>query len=298
MAKRAVRNYNLFGQYTYYVPGVADMFILLVWLLVGALLGNIVNLAFLALMGMDAGMEAGLLVSYPIMFIPAMMYAAIKSRKNSMIMDGVKVDSAHFGKYGFLLCALVVIVSTIALAFCGDALTSLMPEMPDFLKETLESMTTGTLWINLLCVSVFAPIFEEWLCRGQVLRGLLNKGIKPVWAIIISAVFFAVIHANPWQAIPAFILGAFFGYVYYRTGSLKLTMIMHCANNTFAVILSHIDKFEDMESWQDVLPAGQYWVIFTACLILVALTILFFNKIELEKKSGNSDVVPNIFDQE
>ena len=41
----------------------------------------------------------------------------------------------------------------------------------------------------------------------MVLRGLLGHKVKPVWAIVISAAFFAIIHLNPWQAIPAFLLG-------------------------------------------------------------------------------------------
>ncbi len=77
---------------------------------------------------------------------------------------------------------------------------------------------------------------------------------------MISAVFFAVIHLNPWQAIPAFLLGCLFGYVYYRTGSLKLTMLMHFANNTFALAVAHIDAFEEAESWLDVLPGARYWI--------------------------------------
>ena len=63
-------------------------------------------------------------------------------------------------------------------------------------------------------MSVFAPILEEWLCRGVVLRGLLNysrkgepgedgsrRGMNPALAIAISAIFFATIHGNLWQGI-------------------------------------------------------------------------------------------------
>lgn len=298
MAKRNVHNYKSPGSFNYYVPGVSDLFILVVWLLVGVLIGNIVNLAFVAILGPEAGAEYGMLVAYPLMFIPAMIYASAKSRSNMMFKDGVKLDSSNFGKFGFALCALVVVLSTLALGFCTDALSALMPKMPEWLETVLKSMTNGTVWINLLCVSVFAPLFEEWLCRGQVLRGLLSRtNIKPGWAVVISALFFAVIHANPWQALPAFSLGLLFGYVYYRTGSLKLTMLMHCTNNTFAVILGNIDGLSDMESWHEVLTGTRYWVIFAACFILVVLAVLFFKKIPVEKKGGNLDIVPKIFDE-
>lgn len=294
MAK--IRNYNFLGNYTYYVPGVADMFIILAWLLLGSIIGSIANVVFIKILGPDTGMEYGMIVAYPLMFIPAMMYASIKSRKNSYFRKGVKLDSNNFAPHNGAVCALVVMVATLALAFCTDFLSSLMPPMPSWLEEALGSMTTGDFFVNFLCVSIFAPIFEEWLCRGMVLRGLLNNNMKPVWAIVISAVFFAVIHANPWQAIPAFFLGTLFAYVYYKTGSIKLTMLMHCTNNTFALICSNIDKLEDMESWRDVFSGPSYWIIFTGCALLTVLSVLFFKKVALIRHSGNSDEVPQVFE--
>ena len=139
------------------------------------------------------------------------------------------------------------------------------------------------MWVTLLSVSVFAPLFEEWLCRGIVLRGLLNNNVSPAKAIIVSSIFFAVLHMNPWQAIPAFLLGSLFGYVYYKTGSLKLTMLMHCANNTLAAILSKVPAFKDAETFMDVLSPWAYWCIYAACLLVVFCTVLVFRTKEEEK---------------
>lgn len=295
--RRMPGNYSFLSKYTYYVPGVAEMFILLAFLLLGSIIGNVITSVFTLALGQEAALEYGMLIAYPVMFIPAMMYASAKSGRNSFNKEGIKLDSSNFSPVGGALCATVVAVATLALGFCTDALTGLLPQMPEFLEDMLKSMTSGTLWINLLSVSVFAPLFEEWLCRGMVLRGLLGNKMKPVWAIIISAAFFAFIHLNPWQALPAFLLGLLFGYVYYRTGSLKLTMLMHCVNNTFAVILSNIPALEEMESWQDVLSTPLYWLIFAACLMLVVLSLMLFKKIPLKRESGNSDSVPCLFSE-
>ena len=131
----------------------------------------------------------------------------------------------------------------------------------------------------------------------MVLRGLLGNGVKPVWAIVISALFFAFIHLNPWQAVPAFLLGCLFGYVYYKTGSLKLTMLMHFANNTFSLLLSNVDALEDADSFLDVFPGGRYWVIFFACLLLLVLIIRSFNRIPKENPEGNLDPVKPLFEE-
>lgn len=295
--RRLPGNYSFLSKFSYYVPGVADMFILLALLLLGSIIGNAITSVFTLTLGQNAALEYGMLIAYPVMFIPPMMYASAKSGRNSFNKEGVKLDSSNFSPVGGAVCAIVAAIATLALGFCTDALTELLPKMPEFLEELMKSMTSGTLWVNLLSVSVFAPLFEEWLCRGMVLRGLLGNNVKPVWAIIISAAFFAFIHLNPWQAVPAFLLGLLFGYVYYRTGSLKLTMLMHCVNNTFAVILSNIPALEEMESWQDVLSTPLYWLIFATCLMLVVLSLMFFKKIPLNKESGNSDSVPCLFSE-
>jgi membrane protease YdiL (CAAX protease family) len=89
-----------------------------------------------------------------------------------------------------------------------------------------------------------------------------------------------VIHLNPWQAIPAFILGLLFGLVYYKTGSLKLTMLMHCANNTLAAIFSRIPAFQDAESFIDVMNPWTYAGICLCCLAFIAATIVVLMSIK------------------
>ena len=289
------RNYSILSGFQYYTPGVGGMFALLLWLLAGAVLGSVVSAALsLAMGGLDTAYIT--LISYPIMFVPPLVYASFKSHRNALFDTGFALDNNHFGASGAWVAALVAAAATLACAFVCDGLTTLLPPMPDRLAELLKSMTGGTLWINLLCVSVLAPLCEEWLCRGMILRGLLNHKredgttMHPGWAIVISSVFFAVIHGNPWQAVPAFLLGCLFGYVYYRTGSLKLTMLMHCVNNTFAVIMSRIPAFEDATDWTDILEPRMYWLIAAACVLLLVLSIRFFGRIPLTKKSGNCDV--------
>ena len=293
--RRKIRgDFDWLDSYSYFVPGVAELLILLVWFIVGVLAGNAVTQLFLKFLGNYAAVEYGTLVAYPLMFIPAMMYAGIRSRSNGYDRSGIKVDSSHFGR-GIVLCAFAAILSTAALGFCTDAITAAMPPMPEFLENALKSMTTGNFFLNLLMVSIFAPVFEEWLCRGMVLRGLLGNRVKPVWAIVISSLVFAAIHANPWQAVPAFLMGCLFGYVYYRTGSLKLTMLMHCTNNTLALILSRIPSLEDADTWLDFLPSDLYWTIFTICVFLLFFLVRIFYRIPLAGRFGNCDERPPLF---
>ena len=93
-----------------------------------------------------------------------------------------------------------------------------------------------------------------------------------------SSIFFAVLHLNPWQAVPAFLLGCLFGYVYYKTGSLKLTMLMHCVNNSAAVLFSKMSLFKDADTFMDVLSPGVYWTLYAVCLLVVAGSVAVFSR--------------------
>lgn len=298
--KRRIRNYNLLSGYAFYVPGPWDIFALTALFLVGALIGNVIGLLFMLALP-ESGSEYMMLISYPVMFIPPMMYAMYKSRGNALFDTGYEMDSRHFGKFGTAAISILVMLSTLALAFDMDIVNALMPPMPEWLENMLKGMTQGKFWVNFLCVSVFAPFFEEWLCRGMILRGLLNysrsegrRGIRPAAAIAISALFFAAIHLNPWQAVPAFALGCLFGYVYYRTGSLNLTMLMHFTNNTFALIISNIDSIKDAENFMEVMPGWAYNSIAAVCLVFLVFAVREFSKIELTSPQGNCDEVKTI----
>ena len=273
-------SYDLFSNYNHYLPGVGGMFLLFVLFLVGALLGNLLVMLF-QFVSPEFAKEYGTVLSYPVMFIPPMLYASAKSRSNEFIPwgsdglepSGVPLDSNNFGRLGGWKMGLIVSVATMATAFITEPVSTLLPEMPEVLKQALEQVTEGPLWVSLLSVSVFAPLFEEWLCRGLVLRGLLRK-MNPFGAILISAAFFAVLHMNPWQAIPAFVLGVLFGYVYYKTGSLKLTMLMHCVNNTMAVVLSRIPSLSEAETLMEVMSPWAFSGVFAACVVFVAAALV------------------------
>lgn len=275
------KGFDLFGAYSFYVPGGTGIFWIAVMFMLGAILGNLVTVAMAAGISAQFATEYGTLVSYPVMFIPAMLFCSSASRRNCMFEDGIALDSSNFGKYRGWSMALTVSAATMAAAFVADVSNVVLPPMPEALEQVFKQMMGGPLWVTLLCVSVFAPFFEEWLCRGMILRGLLQK-MKPGWAIVLSALFFAAIHLNPWQAVPAFLLGCLFGYVYYRTGSLRLTMLMHCVNNTLATVLGRIPGLEDAESFMDVLSPWAYWLEFAACMLVIAAAVTVLSGIRIK----------------
>ena len=298
---RKVNNYDLFSNHAWYVPGVKGMFGFLGWFILGALLGGLVMSILKLFMSAQAVLDYGMIVVYPVQFLPAMVYAANQSRRNAMFDPGYVLDNKHFAPYGFWLLVLVTVVMTFASMFAFDLpnywnmqltnRSSILSRFYDLLMEAMKEMTGGPFWSSFLVVAIFAPIFEEWMCRGMVLRGLLTK-MKPGWAIVVSALFFALIHGNPWQALNAFLIGMVMGYVYYKTGSLILTMLIHFVNNGSAVILQNVESLKDYEYWIDILGKQNYYLVFVASCVVLAACLLVFSRIKVENPWGNIDRIP------
>lgn len=275
-------SYDLFSNYNHYTPGIGGMFGLLGLFIAGGLLGNLVVLAMKTFLPEIASVY-GTVISYPVIFIPAMLFASAKSRLDENFTPAVPVDSNRYGSLGGAAIAVIVSIATMAAAFITDAASHFMPPKPPILEQIMKSLLDAPLWVTLISVSIFAPFFEEWLCRGMILRGLL-KNTNPTAAICISAAAFALIHLNPWQAIPAFTLGLLFGLVYYRTGSLKLTMLMHCVNNTMVALMSRIPAVEDADSFIEILPLLSYIGIFICSAAFLGASIVVLMNIPTTDK--------------
>lgn len=101
---------------------------------------------------------------------------------------------------------------------------------PDF---SLTSDMTSNIFM-LLSVLVVAPIFEELLCRGVILRTLQRYNTR--FAIIVSSIIFGLLHMNIIQGLPAFAIGLVFAYVSVKANSVIPSMIMHFINNAFAMV--------------------------------------------------------------
>ena len=302
---RKVKDYDLFSGHAWYVPGVTGMFGFIAWFLLGSLLGGILTLLMSLFMSPEAIQNYSMIVVYPVQFLPAMVYAANQSRRNMVFDPGYVLDNKHFQPYGLGVMILITVVMTFASMFVFDLpnywnmqltnKSSILAQLYEMFTELMKEMTGGPFWSSFLVVAIFAPIFEEWLCRGMVLRGLLTK-MKPGWAIVVSALFFAVIHANPWQALNAFLIGLVMGYVYYKTGSLILTMIIHFVNNGSAVVLSNIESLKDYDFWIDIMGKGNYYIVFAVSCVVLAACLWAFSRIKLENPWGNIDRIPAAYE--
>lgn len=113
------------------------------------------------------------------------------------------------------------------------------PLSPDFALDSMRAARdSGLLWLVMLGFCVGAPIAEEFIFRGFVLRGWSTTFLGPIGAIVLSSALFAVIHQQyEWFYIAGiFAIGALFGYLRYRSGSTWLTVITHAFYNLLAAL--------------------------------------------------------------
>ena len=172
----------------------------------------------------------------------------------------------------FLWFLLVPFIWSVSIA--TGPLTMWIP-MPDTIKQMFMDMSQFSLPAVLLTV-IIAPVFEEWFCRGIILKGLL-KHYSPRKAIVWSAVIFSVLHLNPWQGISAFCGGLAIGWIYWRTRSLRYCIFMHAAKNTMGFIFVFIFPDVSIDTSLADFTAGYY--IYAVALFACVFTTIGINKL-------------------
>ncbi len=85
--------------------------------------------------------------------------------------------------------------------------------------------------MHVLTAYFLAPLIEEFVFRGVVFKGLLNKYSSPVFAILLSSMLFSLVHINLAVLLSTFILGILLGVIYYYSNSLHLTILSHLLIN-------------------------------------------------------------------
>ena len=84
---------------------------------------------------------------------------------------------------------------------------------------------------------VIAPIAEELIFRGYIF-GVLRRYVGKWWALLISAMVFAAIHAHIPSLAGLFALAITLTLVYEGTGSLWAPILMHSLFNAITVVFT------------------------------------------------------------
>ncbi|MBV6881523.1 type II CAAX endopeptidase family protein [Epilithonimonas ginsengisoli] len=119
---------------------------------------------------------------------------------------------------------------------------------------------------------ILAPILEEILFRGVIMKGMINNKVAPATAIIVSALIFGAVHFNPWQFAGAFLLGLVLGLVYYKTKSLLMPILLHAFNNLLSALMM---MYSDSETFSGLFNINKE-LLLVAGVVIFAIPFYFF----------------------
>lgn len=126
-------------------------------------------------------------------------------------------------------CFFSVSIMSSILYSAGIDITSSFPDI---------EMTTSATIVSLVYTCILAPIFEELLFRGFVLKNLSR--FNTTFGIIASGLLFGLFHGNLMQFVTASILGMFLAYISVKSNSLIPSIAVHIAVNTTLALLELI----------------------------------------------------------
>lgn len=120
--------------------------------------------------------------------------------------------------------------------------------------------TTAMEALRALLVGAVVPAFaEEILFRGVFQRSL-EEVRSPRRAIVITALFFGLLHFNPMSFVPLIAIGMYLGFLAYYTQSLALPIVAHFLSNAIAIVALYAPK-QDGELPPESLPLSQAFLL-------------------------------------
>ena len=160
-------------------------------------------------------------------------------------------------------------------------------------EKITEQMTGGTtfmdLSVNIFIVGLLAGVGEELFFRG-LLQSLFEKaflnhsftrtGKRPNWAIHLAiwtvAFIFSAIHLQFYGFIPRLLLGAWFGYLLWWSGSIWIPVLAHFTNNTLSTIFVFLKNKSLTTINPDTLGSNKSGWLCIISILLITGCIFYF----------------------
>lgn len=154
------------------------------------------------------------------------------------------------------------------LTICGIPVAMVLSAIGNVLsKTTVEGANDVNAFPVIPALIIYAlipAIVEEFVFRGVIL-GIYSK-VDVKAGILISSLFFALLHFSMGSVIYGFLFGVIFAVVRLETDNILYTMMMHCIFNGVNVLLSYVNM-ESVPSAAVIVTAILLTIIFVVMLI-------------------------------
>ena len=218
-------------------------------------------------------LEVQILLSTGILYVLGMLILPIGFRKAQVpvtVLQKKHMTIGAFFKALFMSYSLLIITNLI-----GTLITTMIGILKGspIINPVEEIALNMNLPFLILFTVIGAPIFEELFFRKFLVDRTAQYGEGV--SVVISGLMFGMFHGNLSQFPYAFALGAFFAYIYIRTGRIGYTILMHAIINFVGSIVgSLILKNIDLSLYEQIFSSTSIEELFAA-LTMENMTGLF-----------------------
>ncbi len=138
----------------------------------------------------------------------------------------------------------VWILIGIILVFLGQMVGSLLDK--SVFQLTTQSVNTSRTVaaavispVALISIVLLAPLVEEFVFRYAAIN-ILTRRFTQTWSILISSLFFSIMHFDFPFIFGYFLIGIVFAVVYVRTNRLLVSFFVHAIMNLIIVMFQVI----------------------------------------------------------
>ena len=126
-----------------------------------------------------------------------------------------------------------------------ESMRAIEEQLRNTQKQSEEIIKTfisqGSLCSSLLIIAALAAVSEELLFRSVIQKALIKLFKNAHVAIVVTAFVFSAVHMDFFGFFPRFILGLMLGYMFWMSGSIFPSMLMHFVNNATIVMLYYLN---------------------------------------------------------
>ena len=217
-------------------------------------------------------------ISTVIIGLPVIIYLRRKELSISEHLRINKISSNTFISIVIISIGFIIIIDEL------DRIVYTLFGAPEYLQDLVEQLKITSIYSGIIIIvttAIVAPIVEEMLFRGYLQKVLEDSWGDITKAILVTSLFFALIHLNPYWIVQIYILGMLLGYLSWRTNSILPGIILHGLNNGFAVALNNAETvFNRYYNWHE--HVNPIWIFIAIILIIFGFKML--NK-DLENQS-------------
>lgn len=127
-------------------------------------------------------------------------------------------------------------------AIIATVIELVSPQIMQEYSEMMDMALGGSVVFAMLAAVILAPINEECIMRGLILKNL-QKYFSDTTVIIMQAVLFGIFHMNWVQGIYVLPVGAALGFVAVKSRSVLPCIYMHLFYNLMSFVVSCLPVF-------------------------------------------------------